>query len=178
MVTVFYAILSNSNSSCTYHCRNEFEVHAHFVGTTRYVDNYRIVFQTLPFVPYAGENSTLNFSILDENNSNIGNLYAALTIKSKDPENISRIPYRFYEFSDITFPYKFLKNGNYETILEAKILGNPKYEVKSLISRFDFAVGLSPVFSPDRLIYYFVLFLFLALAGILVYSRSKKIRNL
>ena len=119
--------------SCTYHCRNEFEVHAHFVGTTIYVDNYRIVFQTLPFVPYAGENSTLNFSILDENNSNIGNLYAALTIKSKAPENISRIPYRFYEFSDITFP-KFLKNGKYEAKLEAKILGNPKYEVKSLIS--------------------------------------------
>ena len=46
MVTVFYAILSNSNSSCTYHCRNEFEVHAHFVCTTIYVDNYRIVFQT------------------------------------------------------------------------------------------------------------------------------------
>lgn len=133
MVTVFYAILSNSNSSCTYHCRNEFEVHAHFVGTTIYVDNYRIVFQTLPFVPYAGENSTLNFSILDENNSNIGNLYAALTIKSKAPENISRIPYRFYEFSDITFP-KFLKNGKHEAKLEAKILGNPKYEVKSLIS--------------------------------------------
>ena len=134
-------------------------------------------FSNLPFVPYAGENSTLNFSILDENNSNIGNLYAALTIKSKAPENISRIPYRFYEFSDITFP-KFLKNGKYEAILEAKILGNPKYEVKSLISSFDFAVGISPVFSPDRLIYYFVLFLFLALAGILVYSHYKKIRHL
>jgi len=34
-------------------------------------------------LPFANENSTLNFCILDKNNANANNVYAALTIKDK-----------------------------------------------------------------------------------------------
>ena len=51
---------------------------AHFFGATKTIDTYQIVFQAFPFVPYAGENSTLNFSILDKDNANVNNVYAAL----------------------------------------------------------------------------------------------------
>ncbi|MRN41167.1 MAG: hypothetical protein FIO02_09010 [Nitrosopumilales archaeon] len=44
------------------------------------IGDYQIVFQPLPFVPFANEDSTLNFSILDKNNANANKVYAALTI--------------------------------------------------------------------------------------------------
>jgi len=34
-------------------------------------------------LPFANENSTLSFCILDKNNANANNVYAALTIKDK-----------------------------------------------------------------------------------------------
>ena len=132
--------------------------YAHFFGATKNIGNYKIIFQTFPFVPFAGENSTLNFSILDKDNSNINNVYAAFVIKEI---SISRVvyhtPYKFYEFSDITVPYKFQNNTRYVTTLEAKIPGDPKYEVIPLIADFDFAVGSSPVAAFNQIILYYVI---------------------
>jgi hypothetical protein len=59
---------------------------AHFFGASENVNNYQIIFQPFPFVPFAGDNSTtLNFSILDNNNSNVDNVYSALVITEKIP---------------------------------------------------------------------------------------------
>ena len=58
--------------------------YAHFFGSIKQIGNYQIVFQPLPFVPFANEDSTLNFSILDKNNANANNVYAALTIKRQN----------------------------------------------------------------------------------------------
>jgi hypothetical protein len=57
---------------------------AHFSGASKNINNYQIIFQPFPFVPFAGDNSTtLNFSILDSNNSNVNNVYSALVITEK-----------------------------------------------------------------------------------------------
>ena len=87
--------------------------YAHFFGSIKQIGNYQIVFQPLPFVPFASEDSTLNFSILDKNNANAYNVYAALTIKDKTTGS----------------------NSNY------MVNGDPIYQGKPLIATFDLSVG-------------------------------------
>src|SRR5919199_42385 len=88
--------------------------YGHFFGATKNIDNYQVVFSPNPAIPLVGNNSTsLNFSIL-ENNTNIYNIYASLTVTEKQTGHIvDQIPYKLYEFSDIAFPYAFNKTGNY-----------------------------------------------------------------
>ena len=154
---------------------------AHFFGATKRVDSYQVAFQTFPFVPFAGENSTLNFSILDTDNSNINNVFATLILKEKDTGGIiAQIPYKFYEFSDITFPYRFQNNARYVATLEAKIVGDPKYDRKPLTADFDFAVGSSPVIPFKELILYYVLpasIILIIVSAIYVYVKKKKHTN-
>jgi hypothetical protein len=96
--------------------------YAHFFGISKNIDNYQIVFQPLPTIPEANENSTLNFSNLDKDNANVNNVYEALNIREKNTAKVvEQIPYKFYEFSDITFPYKFANNTDYIATFEARI---------------------------------------------------------
>jgi hypothetical protein len=151
--------------------------YAHFFGATKKIDdNYQIVFQTFPFVPFAGENSTLNFSILDKENANINNVYAALIIKEKETGKIvGQVPYKFYEFSDITFPYKFQNNTRYIASLQAKIAGDSRYESSPMIADFDFSVGSSPVIPfKEVMLYYVIPAVVIVPVGIAFYSHFKK----
>ena len=153
--------------------------YAHFFGISKNIDNYQIVFQPLPIVPEANENSTLNFSILDKDNANVYNVYAALVIREKNTGKVvGQIPYKFYEFSDITFPYKFANNTDYIATFEARINGDPKYQDNPLISNFDISVGnnnASRVTIPFvQLMLYYVTPATVAVAGITIYVFSKK----
>lgn len=153
--------------------------YAHFFGKSKYIDNYQIVFQPFPIVPEANENSTLNFSILDEENANVNNVYAALTVREKNKAKVvAQIPYRFYEFSDITFPYRFKNSTDYTATFEAKINGDPKYHDNPLVSNFDVSVGKNTAFKIampfDQLILYYVTPATVAIAGIIMYIFSKK----
>ena len=182
LVSGLVGILFNaSNKSInSYYIDSQWNIfaYAHFFGITKNVRNYKIVFQTFPFVPFSGENSTLNFSILDKDNSNINNVYAAFIIKEKETAKIiSQIPYKFYEFSDITIPYRFQNNTNYITTLEAKIPGDPKYEAKPLVVDFDFAVGSSPISFDKEVLYYVTPSVIAITAGIVIYFKSKKRRR-
>jgi hypothetical protein len=118
--------------------------YAHFFGYIKQIGNYQIVFQPLPFIPFANEDSTLNFSILDKNNANANNVYASLTIDDKIIRKIiEQTPVRFYEFSDISFPFKFRSNSNYMITFETTINGDPIYQGKPMIATFDLTVGSS-----------------------------------
>ena len=159
---------------------NEHMAYAHFFGATKKVDNYQIVFQPFPFVPFVGDNSTtLNFSILDNNNSNVNNIYAALVIKERNTGNVlGQIPYKFYEFSDISFRYPFQHVGNFVVTLEAKINGDPKYQDNPLISNFEISVNdLRQMIPFSQLMLYYVTPSTALVAGIAVYLISKKKAN-
>jgi hypothetical protein len=154
--------------------------YAHFFGATKTVGNYQIVFQPFPFVPFVGDNSTtLNFSILDNNNSNVNNIYAALVIKERNTGNVlGQIPYKFYEFSDITFRYPFQHVGNFVVTLEAKINGDQKYQDNPLISNFEISVNdLRQMIPFSQLMLYYVTPSTAAVAGIAIYLISKKKAN-
>jgi hypothetical protein len=156
---------------------NNHTAFAHFFGATKIVDNYQIVFQTFPFVPYAGENSTLNFSILDKDNANVNNVYAALIISDKNTgKTVAQIPYKFYEFSDITFPFRFQNKTNYVATLQAKINGDPKYESQPIIANFDVNVDNPPISIPfgQLMLYYITPASIVIVCGIVFYSQLRK----
>ena len=159
---------------------NDHMAYAHFFGATKKVDNYQIVFQPFPFVPFVGDNSTtLNFSILDNNNSNVNNIYAALVIKERNTGNVlGQIPYKFYEFSDITFRYPFQHVGNFVVTLEAKINGDPKYQENPLKSNFEISVNdLRQMIPFSQLMLYYVTPSTAAVASVAVYLISRKKAN-
>ena len=108
---------------------------------TKNIDNYLIVFLPYPNIPLVNDNSTrLNFS-LTENKTDVYNVFVSLIIKERSSGNVvEQIPYKFYEFGDITFPYTFQKVGDYVVTVQTRINGDPKYEVNPLIANFDISV--------------------------------------
>jgi hypothetical protein len=151
--------------------------YAHIFGagqTTKNIDNYQIKFRTSPSVILADDNSTtrLNFSI-QQNNTDVYNVFAALTIKEKNPDKIiTQIPYRLYEFGDITFPYVFEKSADYQVTLLAKITVDPKYEDNPLVVNYDVPVGIS----FNEFTIYFVLPIIVAITvvGLIYYYIYRK----
>ena|SRR5918912_431618 len=148
--------------------------YGHFFGATKNIDNYQVIFSPKPSIPIVGDNSTsLNFSIL-ENNTNIYNIYASLTVTEKQTGHIvDQIPYKLYEFSDIAFPYAFNKTGNYVATLEARITGDEKYQANPLVASFDISAG-NQLIPFDELMLFYVTPAAVAIAGIAIYLHSKK----
>ena len=108
---------------------------------TKNIDKYQLVFLPYPTIPIANDNSTkLNFSLM-ENKTDVYGVFVSLIIKDRKSGNVvEQIPYKFYEFGDITFPYTFQNIGDYVLTLQAKISGDPKYKVNPLIANFDISV--------------------------------------
>ena len=149
---------------------------AHFFGATKIVNGYQIVFQPAPSVPLAGDNSTLlNFSVLDKDNQNVNNIFATLIIKEKNSGNVVKVfPFKFYEFSDLTFPFTFKKIGDYVLSLQAKINGDPIYGDNPLSVDFDLSAGNPNQIIPfDELITYYVIPASIVILAIAIYLKRK-----
>ena len=116
---------------------------AHFFGgvTKDLVDGYQVLFVPFPGTPNAGDNSTtLNFSILQDG-FNVDNVYVSFTIKERDSGSVEeQLPYKFYEFSDITIPYNFQKIATYVITVETRVNGDPKYQTNPLVADFEIRV--------------------------------------
>jgi hypothetical protein len=50
---------------------------------------------------------------------------------------VEQVPYKRYEFSDFSIPYKFSNNTKYEVTLETRVMGDPKYQAEPIIANFD-----------------------------------------
>lgn len=136
--------------------------YAHFVGAeTKTIDNYKILFLLSPSKPIVGDNTTkLNFSVLDKDqNRDIKSTFAALTIKEKNSgEIVHQVPFKLYQSSDMTFPYTFQNNTDYQLVLQTKISSDPKYENSPLMVGFDIS-AVNPIYPAgfDQLIIYYVI---------------------
>jgi len=147
--------------------------YGHFFGSVQNVDGYQVVFAPYPDTPVVGSNSTLlNFSIL-ENGTNIYNIYSATLIKEKSGKIIAQVPYRLYEFSDITIPYTFNKTGDYVVTLQTRISGDEKYQTTPLEASFDISIG-NQLIPFDELMLLYITPAAVAIAGITLYLHSKK----
>ena len=145
---------------------------------TKNIDNYQIVFLPYPNIPLVDDNSTrLNFS-LTENKTDVYNVFVSLIIKEKSSGNvIEQIPYKFYEFGDITFPYTFQNVGDYVVTLQARINGDAKYKVSPLIANFDISVLKSSEILFIGWIAVLIPIL-AAIVGIVIYIDFKKRNNM
>jgi hypothetical protein len=146
--------------------------YGHFFGDTKNIDKYQVILAPNPSNPAPGDNSTLNFSVL-ENNTNIYNIHAAVVITEKQSGDVvAQVPYRLYELSDITVQYTFQNAGDYAVTLQTRIIGDEKYQASPLIASFDISVGNQIPF--DELMLFYVTPAAVAIAGIVIYLRSKK----
>jgi hypothetical protein len=145
--------------------------YGHFFGATKSIDRYQVVFAPNPSTPAPGNSTLLNFSIL-ENNTNIYNIHSAVVIANGTGYIIDQIPYRLYEFSDITIPYTFNETGDYVVTLQTRIIGDEKYQSSPLEASFDISVGNQVPF--DELMLFYVTPAAVAIAGIAIYLRSRK----
>lgn len=146
--------------------------YAHFFGATKEIGRYQIVFQTYPQTPVIGTNSTLNFSVLQDG-YNINSIYSAVTmVAKKDGHVVFQDPYRFYELSDITVPYRFNQTGDYVVTVQTRIPGDAKYGAQPLEASFDVS-SFPPGIPLDELMLYYVTPAAAAIAGIAIYMRSR-----
>lgn len=151
-------------------------VSGHFFGATKNIGNYQIVFAPYPVLPLAGDNSTLlNFSILDKDNKNVNSINASLIIKNKlNGTIIHEFPIKFYDFSDITFPYTFKKIGDYQLTLLVKINGDPTYSQTPLSVDFDIsAANPNQIIPTNELVIYYLLPGLAAVAAVVAYLKHK-----
>jgi hypothetical protein len=155
---------------------NDHTAYAHFFGgETVTIDGYQVVFLTAPSSPIIGDNSTtLNFSVL-QNNSNIYNIHSAVLITEKNSGRIvEQIPYRVYEFSDITLPYTFQNATDYTITLQTRITGDEKYQATPLVASFDITVADPSCLIPfNELMLFYVTPVTLVITGIMVYLHVK-----
>ena len=144
---------------------------------TKNIDNYQIVFLPFPNIPLVNDNSTkLNFSLM-ENKTDVYNVFVSLIIKDRNLGNVvEQIPYKFYEFGDITFPYTFQNVGDYIITFHARINGDPKYEVTPLTASFDISV-VNPSEIPFIAWIISLTPIIAGIAGIVIYIDFFKKRN-
>lgn len=146
--------------------------YAHFFGATKDMDGFQMVFQPYPQTPIVNTNSRLNFSVLKDG-YNINNIYTSITMTAKsDGHIIFQDPYRFYEFSDITIPYRFNQTGDYVLTVQTRIQGDPKYASQPLEASFDVS-AFPPGIPLEELMLYYVTPAAAVIAGIAVYMRSR-----
>jgi hypothetical protein len=144
---------------------------------TKNIGKYQIVFLPYPNIPSVNDNSTkLNFSLL-ENNTDVYNVFVSLIIKDRNSGNVvEQIPYKFYEFGDITIPYTFQNVGDYTITFQARINGDPKYEATPLKANFDISV-INPSQIPFIVWIVSLTPIIAAIAGIVIYIDFFKKRN-
>jgi hypothetical protein len=142
-------------------------------AVTKNIGKYQIVFLPFPNNILVNDNSTkLNFSLM-ENKTDVYNVFVSLIIKDRDSGNIvDQIPYKFYEFGDITFPYTFQNIGDYIVTFQAKINGDPNYKVTPLTASFDISVMSSEI--PFNAWMVSLIPIIAAIAGIVIYMDFSK----
>jgi hypothetical protein len=113
-----------------------------FPGTPNSVfiekDGYQIGFLPYPKNPKVNDDSTLLNLNVQKNGNDVSNTYVSLIIMDKNIKKIVyQVPYKFYLFADMSYPYVFKKEGKYSLSLLTKIAGDEKYEDNPLITTFD-----------------------------------------
>jgi hypothetical protein len=143
---------------------------------TKNIDSYQLAFRPFPNIPLVNDNSTkLSFSLM-ENKTDVYNVFVSLIIKDRNSNVIEQIPYKFYEFGDISLPYTFQNVGDYILTFHARINGDPKYEVTPLTASFDISV-VNPSEIPFIAWIISLTPIIAAIAGIVIYIDFFKKRN-
>jgi hypothetical protein len=124
-------------------------------------DGYSIAFLPYPAHPKVNDNTTLlNFNVQKKGND-VTNTFISLIIMDKNSKKIVyQVPYKFYEFADMTYSYTFQNQSKYSLSLLTKVAGDSKYENNPLIVSFDIEIsnGNNQLFVT---VLFFVIFFFI-----------------
>ena len=145
-------------------------------AVTKNVDGrYQVSFLPYPNRPLVNDTSTkLNFSVM-ENNTDVPFLFTSLVIMDKNTGSvIEQTPYKFHEFGDVTFPYRFQNDGEYKVAIQAKINGDPKYKSHPLVANFDVSVRdmQKMMNSFQQLMLFYVTPALAGIVGIIIYAEN------
>ena len=100
-------------------------------------DGYQIGFLPYPKNPKVNDDNTLLNLNVQENGNDVGNTFVSLIIMEMNSNKIvHQVPFKFYSFADMSYPYVFKNEGKYSISLLTKIAGDEKYENNPLIVTF------------------------------------------
>jgi len=142
-------------------------------------DGYQIGFLPYPKNPIINDNGTLLNLNVQQNGNDVSNTYVSLIIMDKNTKKIvHQVPYKFYVFADMSYPYMFKNDGEYSLSLLTKISGDEKYENNPLIATFDLSTeGASKNDNINSIIIYSLIALVVVVTLIsIIYLKKKKIK--
>ncbi|MDQ3840546.1 MAG: hypothetical protein M3297_14910 [Thermoproteota archaeon] len=147
-------------------------------AVTKNVDGrYQVSFLPYPAGLKVNDTSTrLNFSIM-KNNTDASNLFTSLVITDKNTGDIvEQTPYKFHEVGDVTYPYTFRRNGEYNVGIQAKLNGDPEYESSPLMASFDVSVQdmEKMINSLQQIMLFYLTPALAAIVGSIIYIQHKR----
>jgi hypothetical protein len=153
-----------------------------FPGTPNSVfiekDGYQIGFLPYPKNPKVNDNSTLLNLNVQKNGNDVSNTYASLILMDKNTKKIvHQVPYKFYLFADMSYPYVFENEGKYSLSLLTKIAGDEKYEDNPLVATFDLETEgtINKISNVNSIIIYSIVVLAIITGIIFIYKKKLKI---
>ena len=176
IIMIFYYGYSLTNNNIF----NHLLAYAHILpGTPNALfiekDGYQIGFLSYPNNPKVNAFTLLNLNV-QQNGTDVGNTYGSLIIMDKNTKKIvHQVPYKFYVFADMSYPYIFKNDGEYSLSLLTKISGDEKYENNPLIATFDLSTeGASKNDNINSIIIYSLIASVVAVTLISIICLKKK----
>jgi hypothetical protein len=153
-----------------------------FPGTPNAVfiekDGYQIGFLPYPKNPKVNDDSTLLNLNVQKNGNDVGNTFVSLIIMDMNTQKIvHQVPYKFYLFADMSYPYVFKNEGKYSLSLLTKIAGDEKYENNPLIVTFELDTEgiVNKISNANSIIIYSVIALTIIISIISIYRTKLKL---
>ncbi|MGZ5551901.1 MAG: hypothetical protein ACXWE7_14055, partial [Nitrososphaeraceae archaeon] len=124
------------------------------------------------------DDSTLLNLNVQKNGNDVGNTFVSLIIMDKNTEKIiHQVPYKFYLFADMSYPYVFKNEGKYSLSLLTKIAGDEKYENNPLIVTFELDTegSVNKISNVYSIIIYSVIALTIIIGIVFIYRNKLKL---
>jgi hypothetical protein len=115
---------------------------------------------------------------VQKNGNDVGNTFVSLIIMDKNTQKIvHQVPYKFYLFADMSYPYVFKNEGKYSLSLLTKISGDGKYENNPLIVTFELDTDgiVNKITSANSIIIYSVIALTIIICIVFIYRTKLKL---
>jgi hypothetical protein len=116
---------------------------------------------------------------VQKNGNDVGNTFVSLIIMDKNTQKIvHQVPYKFYLFADMSYPYVFKNEGKYSLSLLTKISGDGKYENNPLIVTFELDTDgiVNKITSANSIIIYSVIALtIITICMVFIYRTKLKL---
>ena len=141
-------------------------------------DGYQIGFLPYPKNPKVNDDNTLLNLNVQKDGIDVGNTFVSLIIMDNNTNKIvHQVPYKFYLFADMSYPYIFKNEGKYSVSLLTKISGDTKYENNPLIVTFELDTEgiVNKIGDANSIIIYSIIALTIIVGIVFIYRNKLKL---